>query len=265
VLARTEEHRAFMRPKFPSAFELFYAVFEGTAADVRDRLHAGDDPNAPSQDGRTPITFAVCSAGDLPKADLLFEAGARINVWDDFGMQPIHWTTGSVYHDDVSCLAWLLDREADPSVSIRPATELQFHPLGWTPLHIAADRASLAAIQHLIGRHAGVNARSADGSTPLHVAAKKPRVYKRLVRVLIDAGADVDAVDSAERTPLHILAAGYGRYRRSVIKLLRSRNARLDVRDVNGRRPVDVVPDGLPTSNIIRLLLEVPDGQQAAG
>ena len=105
MLARTEEHRAFMRPKFPSAFGLFYAVFEGTAADVRDRLNAGDDPNVRSEDGRTPITFAVRSPRDLPKADLLFGAGARIDVWDDLGMQPIHWTTGSVYHDDVSCLA----------------------------------------------------------------------------------------------------------------------------------------------------------------
>ncbi|MBA4019441.1 MAG: hypothetical protein C0483_19930 [Pirellula sp.] len=112
MLARTEEHRAFMRPKFPAAFDLFYAVFAGAVADVAERLAAGDDAHARSADGRTPLTFAVSSVGDLLKADLLFEAGARIDGWDDLGMQPIHWTTGSVFHDDVSCLAW----RARPSV-----------------------------------------------------------------------------------------------------------------------------------------------------
>ena len=228
-----------MRPKFPAAFELFYAVFEGTVADVQDRLSTGDDPNARSADGRTPITFAARSVRDLPKADLLFQAGVRVDSWDDLGMQPIHWTTGSVYHDDVSCLAWLLDRGADPSASVRPSKGLQFHPIGWTPLHVAADRASLAATQHLITRHADVNARSADGSTALHVAAKQFRVYKRLIRALLDAGAGIDAADSAGRTPLHVLAGGHGRYRKSAIQLLHYRKASLDARDVSGRRPVD--------------------------
>jgi ankyrin repeat protein len=265
MLARTEEHRAFMRPKFPSAFELFYAVFEGTVADVRDRLVAGDGPNARSADGRTPIAFAARSARDLPKADLLFAAGARLDVWDDLGMQPVHWTTGSVYHDDVRCLSWLLDRGADPSASIRPSKELQFHPIGWTPLHIATSGASLAATRLLIDRHADVNARSADGSTALHVAAKQSRVYKRLIRTLLDAAADINVADSAGRTPLHVLAGGYGRYRKSAIQLLRHRNARLDARDANGQRPIDVVRDDLPATPVIRRLLEAPMGQASTG
>ncbi|MDP1798726.1 MAG: ankyrin repeat domain-containing protein [Planctomycetaceae bacterium] len=251
-----------MRPKFPSAFKLFYAVFEGTTTDVRDRLVAGDDPNARSADGRTPITFAVRSGRDFSKADLLVESGACIDLWDDLGMQLIHWVTGSIIYDDVNCLTWLLDRGADPSSSIRPSRELQLHPVGWTPLHIAADCASLAATQLLIDRHAQINARSADGSTALHVAAKKSRVYKRLIRTLLDASADIDAVDSTGRTPLHVLAAGHGRYRKSAIRLLRSRNARLDSRDANDLRPVDLVPDDLPASAEIRRLLEVSKNPQ---
>ena len=90
MFARTEEHRAFLRPKFPAAFELFYAVFEGTAADVAERLAAGDDPHARSVDGRTPITFAIRSVHSLPKADLLFASGAHIDLWDDLRIQPIH-------------------------------------------------------------------------------------------------------------------------------------------------------------------------------
>jgi hypothetical protein len=179
-------------------------------------------------------------------------------------MQPIHWTTGSIWNDETTCLSWLLDHGADPSVPVRPAADFQYHPIGWTPLHIAADRASLSAIRLLINRLANVNASSADGSTALHVAAGKRRVYKRLLRVLLDAGAGVDTADSAGRTPLHVLAGGHGRYRKGAIQLLRYRNARLDLRDVNGRRPVDVVPDNLPATAAIRRLLYVADGPPAA-
>jgi ankyrin repeat protein len=262
VLAGTEEHRAFMRPRFPAAFELFYAVIEGTVDDVRKRLAAGDDRNARSLDGRTPLVFALYGAPDLPKADLLFAAGARIGSWDDFGMQPIHWTTGNTSHDDVRCLAWLLDCGADPSASVRTSTELQFHPVGWTPLHIAADRASLAAARLLLDRGANVNARAADGSTALHVAASTFCIYKRLIRMLVDAGADIDAADSAGRTPLHVLAAGKGRYRKGAIQLLRFRNASLSARDAGGLRPVDVVPDGLPATAAIRRILEDRGGER---
>lgn len=165
MLARTEEHRAFMRPKFPAAFELFYAIFEGTVDAVRDRLAAGDDPHARSAQGGTPLFHAVRSARDLSKADLLFAAGARIDVWDHLGMQPIHWTTGSSYDDDVSCLVWLLDRGADPNAAVRQSIDLQFHPVGWTPLHIAADGAFLPATELLLQRHANLNALSSDSST----------------------------------------------------------------------------------------------------
>jgi ankyrin repeat protein len=265
VLAHTEEHRAFMRQAFPVAFDLFYAVFEGTADDVRGRLALGDDPHARSAQGATPLFHVVRSARSLPKANLLFEAGARVEVWDDLGMQPIHWTTGSIYDDDVRCLAWLLNRGASPNESVRRSADLQFHPVGWTPLHAAADRASLAATRLLIDRRADVNVASADGATPLHVAAGKGRVYKALVRALLDGGANRDAADSEGRTPLHVLAGGYGRYRKAAIRLLRHRNARLDARDAQGRRPVDVLTDGHPDTAAVRRLLDGAELTRTAG
>jgi len=263
-----------MRPQFPAAYGLFHTVLEGTAADVARRLAAGDDANARSDDGRTPLAFAVRSARGLPKADLLFAAGARVDTWDDLGMQPVHWATHSVYHEDVTCLAWLLDRGADPSASVRPSKGIQFYSLsksvqfyavGSTPLHIAAHGASVVATRLLIERRADVNARAADGSAALHVAAQQYRVYKRLIRALLDGGADADAADSGGRTPLHVLAGGHGRYRKGAIRLLRHRNARLDAHDANGLRPADLVPDGLPATAAILRLLEVPPDRPAAG
>ncbi|HEX4123440.1 MAG TPA: ankyrin repeat domain-containing protein [Tepidisphaeraceae bacterium] len=257
MLAGTEEHRALLRPKFPAAFELFYAVLEGTADEVRGRLAAGDDPQSRSADGRTPIAFALRGARDLGKADSLFAAGALLNVTDHLGMQPIHWTTGSTFAD-VNCLTGLLDRGADSSAPVQPAIDFQFHPIGWTPLHVAADCASLAATGLLIDRHADARRASADGSTALHVAVGKFRVYKWLIRMLLDGGANIDAADCLGRTALHVLAAGNGRYRKTAIQLLRHRNAHLEARDARGRRPIDLVPDGLPATPTIRHLLQIP-------
>lgn len=258
MIAGTEEHRAFMRPKFPVAFELFYAVFQGTADDVRRRLAVGDDPNSLSAQGSTPLSHALRFPRNLDKADLLFTAGARIDVSDNLGMHPIHWVTGSSYDWNLSCLTWLLDRRVDPNIAVRQSSEPPFHPIGWTPLHIAADRDFLAATQLLVSQQADANAAAADGSTPLHVAAARGRVYKRLIRTSLDAGAHTDAVNGVGRTPLHILAAGSGRYRKAAIKLFRHRGARIDIRDVEGLRPFDLVPDGSPATTTIRELLACP-------
>lgn len=255
MIDRTEELRERLRPHYPVAFELFYAVVEGTVADVQRRLDAGDDPNARSVDGRTPLAFASSRVRHLPKADLLFAAGAKVESCDDLGMQPIHWTTECIFADDLSGLTWLLDRGADPSVAVGVSEQLQFHPVGWTPLHIAAHSASVPATQLLVDRHANVDARAADGSTALHVAAKQFLAYKRLIRILLDGGADVDAADARGRTPLHVLAAEGGRYRKAAISLLRSRNARLDLRDADGLRPVELLSDGISDTPDIRRIL----------
>lgn len=255
----TEEYLAQLRQEYPVAFELFYAVHWGTPDDVLERLRAGDDPNARSADGTTPIRLVTQFNRDIPKADLLFNAGARLDSWDHLGMQPIHWATHRFDTQEVRCLAWLLDRGADPNARVRPSIEHQFHPIGWTPLHIAAAYSSIDATQLLISRHAELNASAADGSTALHVAARQYRVYKKLIRMLVNAGANINAVDCAGNSPLHVLAVGTSRYRKTAIQFLKFRNARLDLRNASGRLPVDLVPDGYPASEAIRQLLKVPD------
>jgi ankyrin repeat protein len=60
--------------------------------------------------------------------------------------------------------------------------------LGSTPLHLAATNPDLSALKALIAAGAEVNARDADGATPLHMAAYTLRAEH--ARALLEAGAN---------------------------------------------------------------------------
>src|SRR5579863_4847799 len=80
-----------------------------------------------------------------------------------------------------------------------------------------------------------VNDRGLFGSTPLSVVITwgDPKA----VRLLIDAGADVNAVTELGRTLLHD-AVSFGNS--EIVQLLLERGARTDQSDAIGDRPIDI-------------------------
>ena len=78
---------------------------------------------------------------------------------------------------------------------------------GETPLHLAARVGSNLAGAALIEAGAGVNKKTENGETPLHLAATgRDQSHARLARELIKAGADVEVrttTDYRDATPLH--------------------------------------------------------------
>lgn len=69
------------------------------------------------------------------------------------------------------------------------------------PLHFAVEYGAADLARMLLDAGAGVDARNFVGETPLHFAAKKN--HADLARMLLDAGAVVDAKDDEGKTPLH--------------------------------------------------------------
>jgi len=70
---------------------------------------------------------------------------------------------------------------------------------GNTPLHLAAEHGFLDVARLLLEHGADVNAIGKSGWTPLHVAAVNGRMA--IVRLLLEHGADVDVIDNYDQTP----------------------------------------------------------------
>jgi ankyrin repeat protein len=110
-------------------------------------------------------------------------------------------------------------------------------PDGFTPLQLAAHFGHAGLVSLLAERGADVEAvsRNPMAVRPIHAACSAGRVDA--ARVLLDAGADVNAAEHGGYTPLH-LALGNGN--EELAQLLLERGADPDARLDDGRTPADL-------------------------
>jgi ankyrin repeat protein len=85
-----------------------------------------------------------------------------------------------------------------------------FHPIGWTPLLKACDMGNDGEVEFLLSVGANPNVKDSSQRTPLRHAIHHAR--ERSVRMLLDAGADREAVFDDGLRPVH-LAAICGNYK----------------------------------------------------
>lgn len=91
-------------------------------------------------------------------------------------------------------------------------------------------KASVSDIEALIKNGADVFERDSNGETPLHVAAKNG--HAALIKLLLDAGSDVNDVDNVGFTPLICIASSSAN--ESAMKMLLENGADVAVRDDSG-------------------------------
>lgn len=110
-------------------------------------------------------------------------------------------------------------------------------PDGWAPLHLSSGFAGPDAVKLLLehGAHAHQVSRNPQRNQPLHAAVTLGD-SEETVRLLLGAGADVNAVQAGGFTPLHQAAAA-GKL--AMIAVLLESGARRDTRCDQGKRPCD--------------------------
>ena len=133
--------------------------------------------------------------------ELLLQKGATVNHSDKRDRRPLHWAA-SRNHDDVARL--LLQHGADVDPTDKD---------GFTCLHWAAACGGAPVVTRLLAEKPGprIDARSVSGDTPLMRAARLGRTG--CVKLLVQAGADVRAMNKAKHTALDV--AGIYKERRS--------------------------------------------------
>jgi serine/threonine-protein phosphatase 6 regulatory ankyrin repeat subunit A len=120
----------------------------------------------------------------------LVQAGARVNAQGKKGTTALYF---AMVGNFTGIIELLLDAGADPNL----VGELE------PPLYLAALKGAIEAAKLLAWGGANLEARF-NGRTALHAAAMANST--RMVRVLVEAGADIDAYDAEGRNVLHYAA-----------------------------------------------------------
>ncbi|KAG9439734.1 hypothetical protein H6P81_019899 [Aristolochia fimbriata] len=104
---------------------------------------------------------------------------------------------------------------------------------GWAPLHSAASRGDVAAIEALLSFGGNVNLANHGGRTALHYAASKG--WLQVAELLLSHGAKINHKDKVGSTPLH-RAASVGHAQ--LCELLIEEGAEVDAVDRAGQTPL---------------------------
>jgi ankyrin repeat protein len=211
----------------------------GDARKVRLLLESGADVNKSSLIGRTPLLVAAGTYGSIETVKLLLEKGAAVNAQDAVGLTPVVAAAGV---NDAAVVKLLVEKGADINARATVGSAV-------TALMGAASNGNADLTRFLLARKADVQVISPDRSgsvkngpvafgnvTALHLAIGKGDV--ETIRLLLDAGAVVNARDIRGLTPL-VFAVATDRPNIEVVRLLLARGADPSVPSEIKETPVD--------------------------
>ncbi|PQE22096.1 Ankyrin repeat-containing domain protein [Rutstroemia sp. NJR-2017a BVV2] len=174
--------------------------------------------NAVDDQKRTPLHTAA-DHGHIQIVDLLLKYGADRSLKDDKNREAIVLAASSGYlaivkaldsGDDLSTYQHLLHLSSKKGqvLIVRYLLEKGTSPNclvdDETPLTVAASEGHTEVVRDLL-KYGDPNLQDARDRTPLHRAASEG--HMEIVRLLIQAGADVNSLDSSRSTPLHFAAS----------------------------------------------------------
>ncbi|KAK4136114.1 ankyrin, partial [Trichocladium antarcticum] len=161
---------------------LSQAAKDGHETIVRLLLDHGASLEARNVYGATPMWYAM-SQGHLPVIQLLHENGADINSRDEAGMSGLSALVNRRYLVRYATVRQVLDMGVD--------IESKNNDTGYTLLMCAVQFNNRALVQLLLDYGANVHAKTRCGRTALMISYRLRAGPEMMVKVLLEAGANV--------------------------------------------------------------------------
>jgi uncharacterized protein len=248
---------------------LLFAAREGYFEIANILLDAGADVNRASANGTGPLVVATIN-NHIELALRLLERGADPNAADDFYKRTPLFAAVDIRNQDyardtapprpdagdpLKLIEALLARGANPNMrtNTTPVRGFMQASANWvsfdgqTPFTRAALAGDVTVMRLLLANHADPNLTTNLGTTALMAIAginwvvnqtfsRPDRDYIAAAKLCLELGADVNATNSQGFAPIHGAAnRGFD----AMIRLLVENGARLDVKDEQGRTPMD--------------------------
>lgn len=245
---------------------LMLAAQTGSVESAKLLLAAGANANDTAGDGKSALVMAAFSA-NFEVAKLLLDAGADPNA-AAAGYTALH---AAALRGDAALVKALLAKGANPEAALTKGSPVRRFGsqyalstpfAGGTPLIVAAAYLEVGVMRALLDGGASAVASLPSGITPLHLAAgaqleietrpsdlarwniidndspvvpRSPEDAVAAVAMLLDAGADANAVTSSGDTALHMAAAVN---EPATIELLAARGADVNAKNKAGQTPL---------------------------
>ncbi len=201
---------------------LIRAALHGDTGKVEALLRRGADVNAKNEEGTTALmaaTWGTTGRGNVGIAKALIARGANVNAANVYGRTALMDVAGN---GNVEFVSLLLSAGADVNIQTRN---------GGTALHEAAINGHIEIVRMLLTKGAKPNAANGLGQTALMLACNCAGPRKTcpwrsdIVRLLIDAGADVNVKDTHGDTALRWIMGGTKTEREEIKQLLENAGA----------------------------------------
>ena len=247
---------------------LMYASRQGALAAATALADAGASLDAVDPDGSSALMFAIIN-GHYDVATLLAEKGASVNLADRTGATPLYSAvdmhtmptsfgrpelTPTVIEGSVGAVKMLLAHGADPNARLKDRIlKRQYNAgdprlgEGATPFMRAARGGDLLVMRLLLEAGGDPRLAQKNGNTPIHLAASinlAGNTYDRgtmqnaldVIALCLDKGVDINAVNAAGDTAVHSALGSP-----AIVRYLAEHGAKLDVKNKQGRTPLDTV------------------------
>jgi len=193
--APTAARPTALEQKAPNVQPWMETVLFGTIAELRQLLDDGLDPNASTSSGTTALMMA---ASDSEKLRLLIDRGADVNARAASGFTAL--MVAAQYPHSDRAINLLLDRGYTVQrVADRRQSE-------WYALPLAAHAGNASILERLHRAGEPVNARfpllSRPGIYPTAMQMAIRNGDREVVRMLLDLGADLNAIEGGPWSPL---------------------------------------------------------------